>query len=76
MAEREMPANAKKRKFIHENDIWKFIKERGGRATMQEIFEAFGDDEESKNAINEKLTMMARFGIVVIEGNEVRVKRA
>lgn len=59
---------------VHEHTIWKFIKERGGRATMQEILEALGYDEESKNDINDKLRTMAAMGILVIEGDVVRIK--
>ena len=51
--------------------IHKFISERGGKATKQEIFEALGNDEESRRMIGEKLTTMERFGISAIDGDEV-----
>ena len=58
----------------HEHVIWRFIKDHGGRATKQQIFKALGDDEESKKTIDKKLRTMETMGIVVIEGNEVRIK--
>jgi hypothetical protein len=59
---------------IRDRDIYRFIKEGGGRATRRQIFEALGDDEESRKTIEEKLMMMARMGIVIIEGDEVRIR--
>jgi len=60
---------------IRDRDIYRFIKEgEGGRATRRRIFEALGDDEESRKTIEEKLMMMARMGIVIIEGDEFRIK--
>jgi len=59
---------------IRDRDIYSFIKEGGGRATRRRIFEALGDDEESRKTIEEKLMMMARMGIVIIEGDEVRIR--
>jgi len=58
---------------IRDRDIYRFIKEGGGRATRRRIFEALGDDEESRKTIEEKL-MMARMGIVIIEGDEVKIR--
>jgi len=58
----------------HEHVIWRFIKDHGGRATKQQIFEALGDDEESKKTIEEKLRTMENMGIVMTEGDEVRIK--
>ena len=58
---------------VHEHVIWKFIKDRGGRATKQQILKALGDDEESGKSIEEKLRTMETMRIVVIEGDEVRI---
>lgn len=53
--------------------IYRFIRDRGGRATKQQIFEALGDDAGARKAIEERLRLMATYGIVKIEGDEVRV---
>ena len=54
--------------------VHRFIRERDGKASKQEILEALGKDEECRRAIEEKLMMMARFGIVAIEGDIIRIK--
>ena len=57
----------------HEHVIWRFIKDREGRATKQQILEALGDGEELRKDIEEKLRTMATMRIVVIEGDAVRI---
>lgn len=57
--------------MVQDYIIHRFIRERGGGATKQEILEALGSDEESKRLIEEKLTMMERFGILTIDGEIV-----
>lgn len=54
--------------------IYEVIKGLGGKATKKEIFEALGDDE-AREVIEEKLKRWASFGIVVIEGDEVKISR-
>ena len=60
--------------MVQDYMIHKFVRERGGKALKQDIFEALGTDEETKRIIGEKLTMMARFGIITIEGDVIRIK--
>jgi len=48
--------------------------ERGGSASRDEIYRALGDDAESRRRIDERLRMMERFGLVVIDGEEVKIK--
>lgn len=59
--------------MVQDYIIHRFIRERGGKASKQEILEALGSDKDSKRIIEEKLTMMERFGIVVIDGDVVRL---
>ena len=61
--------------MIRDHVIHRFIRERGGRATKKEILEALGRDEESKRLIEEKVTMMTRFGILAIDGDVVVTKK-
>ena len=60
--------------MIQEYKIHSFIRERGGEATKQQIFETLGNDDESKRIIEGKLRMMERFGLVIIDGEEVKMK--
>ena len=59
---------------IYEHAIHKFLRERGGSASKNEIYKALGDDAESRRMIDEKLRMMERFGLIVIDGEKVNVK--
>lgn len=59
---------------IYEHTIHRFLKERGGSASKKEIYRALGDDAASRRMIDEKISMMERFGLVVIDGEEVKVK--
>lgn len=61
--------------MIRDNMIYKFLRERGGKASNREILEGLGSDEESRRLIEEKLTIMERFGIVIIDGDVVRIKQ-
>ena len=54
--------------------ILRFIRKQGGKATKQQIFQALGSKEESKRRIEEKLTMMERFGLIIIDGEEAKIK--
>jgi len=58
---------------IYEHAIHRFLKERGGSASKKELYKALGVDEKSKERIDERLAMMERFGLVVIEGDKVRL---
>jgi hypothetical protein len=59
---------------IYEHVIHKFLREHGGSASKNEIYKALGDDAESRRMIDEKLRMMERFGLIVIDGEKVNVK--
>ena len=61
--------------MIQDYVIHRFIRERGGKATKKEVLEALGRDEESKRLIEEKMMMMARFGILSIDGDVVEVTK-
>jgi len=54
--------------------IHRFLKDRGGTASRDEIYKALGDDEGRRRNIDEKLRMMERFGFVIIDGEEVKLK--
>lgn len=59
---------------IYEHDVHSFLRERGGSASRDEIYKALGDDAESKRRIDDILRMMERFGLIIIEGEEVKIK--
>jgi DNA-binding HxlR family transcriptional regulator len=59
---------------VYEYVIHRFLRERGGSASKEEIYKALGDDDASRRMINDKLRMMERFGLVIINGEEVKVK--
>ena len=59
---------------IYEYMIHDFLMKSGGSASKEEIYRAFGGSTEAKRMIDEKLRMMERFGIVIIEKEEVRLK--
>ena len=59
---------------IYEYMIHDFLRKSGGSASKEEIYRAFGGSIEAKRMIDEKLGMMERFGIVIIEKEEVRLK--
>ena len=60
--------------MIQDHLIHRFIKQRGGKATKQEIFEALGSDQESQRIIEERLLIMQRMGVVVIDEDIVTIK--
>ena len=60
--------------MIQDYVIHKFIRERGGKASKQEVFEALGIDEETRGMIEGKLRMMERSGFVMIDGDTVEMK--
>jgi len=55
--------------------IHQFLMKNNGKATRQEIIRALGKDIETKRTVEEKISMMARFGIVTVDGDLVTVKR-
>jgi hypothetical protein len=59
---------------IFEHMIHRFLRDHGGSALKKEIYKALGDDPASRRMIQEKLRMMERFGLVVIDGEKVKVK--
>jgi hypothetical protein len=58
---------------IQDYMIYRVIKDRGGNATKKQIFEVLGTDDEAKRVIEEKLRKMTSFGIVVVEGDNVKI---
>ena len=54
--------------------IHQFFMKNKGKAKRQAIIRALGKNEETKRIVEEKITMMARFGIVTFEGNLVIIK--
>ena len=58
---------------IFEYKIHDFLRRSGG-SSKEEIYKAFGEDIEAKRIIDEKLRMMERFGLIIIEKEEVRLK--
>jgi hypothetical protein len=59
---------------VYEHVIHGFLRERGGSASKKEIYKALGDDAVSRRMIDEKLSMMERFRLVIIDGEEVKIK--
>jgi len=55
--------------------IHQFFMKNDGKAKRQEIIRAFGENEETKRIVEEKITMMARFGLVTIDGDLVIIKQ-
>lgn len=60
--------------MVQEYKIHRFIREQGGKASKKAIYTALGDSAESRRIIDEKLSMMERFGLIIIDGEEVKVK--
>ena len=60
--------------MVQEYVIHRFIKGQGGKASKKAIYRAVGDNAESRRSIDEKLKMMGRFGLIIIDGEEVKVK--
>lgn len=58
---------------IQDYMIYNVLRDRGGRATKAQIFEALGGGDEVRKVVEEKLRMMARFGLVVVEGDMVKI---
>lgn len=54
--------------------IHRFIKERNGKTTLEEIIKALSKSEEDKQLITEKIRMMERFGMLTVKGNTVAIK--
>lgn len=60
--------------MVQDYKILRFIKEQGGKTSKKAIYTALGDSAESRRSIDEKLSMMERFGLVIIDGKEVKAK--
>lgn len=58
---------------IQDYMIYNVLRDRGGRATKEQIVEALGGGDEVRRVVEEKLRMMARFGLVVVEGDTVKI---
>ena len=59
---------------VREHDIYKFLMKNGGKIRVREVVDALGKDKETKQAIKERISMMARFGIVAVDGDFVAVR--
>ena len=59
---------------IQDYMIHRFIKERNGKTTLEEIIKALSKSEEDKQLITEKIRMMERFGVLTVKGNTVAIK--
>jgi len=59
---------------IQDYMIHRFIKERNGKATLEEILKALSRSKEDERLINEKIRMMERFGMITVKGNVVTIK--
>jgi len=59
---------------IFEHTIHKFLSEKGGKSSKKIIYEALGNDVERRKIIDEKLRMMERFGLITVDGEEVKLK--
>jgi hypothetical protein len=57
--------------------IYQFLIKNNGRATKhEELFDAFGLNEEVGRIIKEKLLMMERFGLITIQEDLITVKKS
>jgi len=55
--------------------IHQFLVKNNGKATRREILDALGKDEETRRIVEEKLSMMQRFGLVTIDGDLVALEK-
>lgn len=60
--------------MVQDYKILRFIKEQGGNTSVKAIYTALGDSADSRRSIDEKLRMMERFGLIIVDGKEVKVK--
>ena len=60
---------------IFEHAIHRFLNEKGGRSSKEKIYEALGNDARRRKIIDEKLSMMERFGLIIVDGEEVKIKK-
>ena len=60
---------------VQDYTIHQFLAKNNGKATIQEIIQALGEDEETKRIIEEKISNMARFGLITIEGDMITIKQ-
>jgi predicted transcriptional regulator len=61
--------------IVQDYTIYQFLTKNNGKATIQEIIRALGEDEETKRIIEEKISNMARFGLITIEGDMITIKQ-
>jgi len=55
--------------------IYRVINENNGKATKREILEKLGRNKETERVVEEKLSMMERFGLISIDGELVTIKK-
>jgi hypothetical protein len=60
---------------IQDYMVHQFLVKNNGKAKRQEVIRAFGENEETKRIVEEKIMMMARFGIVTVDGDLVIIKQ-
>ena len=60
---------------IQDYMIHQFLTKNNGKAKRREIIRALGTNEETKRIIEERIMMMARFGIVSIDEDTVTIKQ-
>ena len=62
--------------LVYEYVILQFLRAHDGSASKKEIYKALGDDTAaSRSMIDDRLRMMERFGLVMIDGEEVKIKQ-
>ena len=60
---------------VQDYTIHQFLMKNNGKATRQEIIHALGENEETKRIVEEKISTMARFGVITVEGDLVTIKQ-
>jgi len=60
---------------VFEHEIYKFLAERKDAMKISEVCEAFGQDRETRDNVREKLLMMARYGLIFIDGEYVSTRK-
>jgi predicted transcriptional regulator len=60
---------------IQDYMIFRIIADSNGKVTKKEIIDKLGRDKETKRVVEEKLSMMERFGLISIEGDLVVLKK-
>jgi predicted DNA-binding transcriptional regulator len=59
---------------IREHEIYRYLLGNGEKMRIADACKALGKDEETRKTVKERLAMMARFGILDINGDYVSIK--